>query len=378
MSAPAVVVFGATSYLGQYVLDDLLERGYRVFAVTRNPRISAILLHRWESRITVLAADQIASVGKAAAVFNLAYVKSELPHQVMRQNTRLMNNVHEATMQLNSPRLIHVSTQAVFGYEFDEPPMPVAATRRTGGAYIESKAHAESLAVGLNADASYRLDIVRLGNIVGAGSPVWTANLAQRLREGRPVGVIDHDGYSNAAYAPNIASYLGHIADASASSLQEVGRYHHFADLSARRWSEVIARYADSVGVAPILTKAPAPERSPVRPVLARALKSAYGGPIGSIARRSLALVNADNMIDAAMFATNTALSASRGVDPFEVPADRDLLAILSSAYEFRSHVVPEWKPPIGGDDALDVMGRWIVEAGFTLRSDNEDVSAIG
>lgn len=377
MSPPAIVIFGATSYLGQHLLDDLLQRGYRVFAVTRNPQISEILLHRWDQRITVLTADQIAGAGQVAAVINLAYVKSELPHQIMRQNARLMRNVHEATVRLNSPRLIHVSTQAVFGYEFDEPPQPVAATRRVGGAYIESKAHAESLAAELNSKAIYRLDIVRLGNIVGAGSPVWTANLAQRLREGRPVGVVDRDGYSNAAYAPNVASYLSHLADAPASSLQEIGRYHHVADLSSRRWSEVIARYAQSVGVAPVLTTAPAQQRSPMRPALARVIKSAYGGPVGSLARRSLGLVKANGAIDAAMFATNTALSASNTVDPFKVEADRDLLTILSSKYEFRSHVVPDWEPPVSGDEALDVMGRWIIEAGFALQPSSEGLASV-
>jgi nucleoside-diphosphate-sugar epimerase len=369
MSRPTVVLFGATSYLGQYVLDDLLARGYRVLAVTRNPAVSEILLHPWKDRITVTAPDQLAAAGEAAAVVNLAYIKVEKPHRLIEQNALLMQSVHDAAVRLGAARLVHVSTQAVFGYEFDEPPRPVRAVRRAGDAYVESKVHAELLLEELQSGARHRLDIVRLGNIVGEGSPGWTANLAQRLLDGRPVGVDGRDGYSNAAFAPNIASYLGHLVDAPTSSRQEFCRYHHFADLSALRWSALIARYADAVGVAPMLAAPIAPPmRTTLRTALARTLGMVYKGPIGRVTRRSLARVAAiDAAIETAIFETKTALGAGHAVDPFEVPQDRDMLAILSSEHEFQSHVVSDWTRPVADDEALDRMARWLVEAGFAI-----------
>lgn len=368
MAGPTVVLFGATSYLGQYVLDDLLARGYRVLAVTRNPAVSEILLYPWKDRITVIAPDQLSAAGEAAAVLNLAYIKAEKPHRLIRQNAFLMQRVHDAAVRLGAARLVHVSTQAVFGYEFDEPPRPVRAVRRAGDSYVESKVHAELLLEELQSRARHRLDIVRLGNIVGEGSPGWTANMAQRLIDGRPVGIDGRDGYSNAAFAPNIASYLGHLVDSPVSAGQTIGRYHHFADLSALRWSAIIARFAEAIGVEPVLA-APlaAPTRATLRPAIAGTLRVLYGGPIGRITRRSLARVEADDAIDAAIFATKTALGAGLAVDPFEVPQDRDLLAILSSEHEFRSHVVSDWTRPVADDEALDRMARWVVEAGFAI-----------
>lgn len=368
MTSPTVVVFGATSYLGQHVLDDLLMRGYRVVAITRNPAVSEILLHSWRGRLTVISPDQLASAGEAAAVINLAYVKDEKVHRLFRQNALLMQGVHNAVVRLGATRLVHVSTQAVFGYQFSQPPRPVRAVRRAGDSYVESKVHAESLAEKLQSRARYRLDIVRAGNIVGEGSPMWTADLAQRLRLGRPVGVVGRDGYANAAYAPNLASYLGHLVSTPASSALEISRYHHFADLSALRWSAIIARYAEAVGVAPVLVAAAAaPPRASLRPAIARTVKSFYAGPIGGLARRSLAHVKADGAMEAAIFATKTALAARVEVDPFETPLDGDLLTILSNEHEFRSHVVSDWTRPVGEDAALDRMARWIVEAGFAL-----------
>jgi nucleoside-diphosphate-sugar epimerase len=364
-----VIVFGATSYLGQYVLDDLLARGRRIVAVTRNPAISEILLQRWHGRITISAPDQLTvGEGSVEAIVNLAYVKVEKPHRLFRQNERLMKAIHDTSARLSVERLIHVSTMAVFGYEFAGPPQPVHAIRRSGDPYVESKVHAEHLLEELQRRAGYELEIVRLGNVVGEGSPVWTANLAQRLLDGRPVAVLGRDGFSNAAVAANIAHYLGHLLEAPAGVRHAVGRYHHFADLSALRWSVIIDRFAEAVGVGPVLARrVPASVRPSLRPAVAGTVKKLYSGPLGSLTRRSLARVNADATIDAAMFATKTALAAAREADPFESPQDRDLLAILSSEHEFRSHVLPGWTPPVQADEALERMARWIVEAGFSV-----------
>ncbi len=122
-----------------------------------------------------------------------------------------------------------------------------------GDAYVESKVHAELVLEKLQASAKYRLDIVRLGNIVGEGSPAWTANLAQRLLDGRAVGVAGSDGYSNAAFAPQRRLLPRHLVAAGGnSSADQFGRYHHFADLSGLRWSTFfIERFAEAAGVLP-------------------------------------------------------------------------------------------------------------------------------
>jgi hypothetical protein len=121
------------------------------------------------------------------------------------------------------------------------------------------------------------------------------------------------------------------------------------------------------VGVAPVLVTTTTAPHASIRPAIARTVKNFYEGSIGSLARRSLAHVKADNTIEAAIFATKTALAARVEIDPFGTLLDRDLLTILSNEHEFRSHVVPDWTLPVGEDEALDRMARWIVEAGFAI-----------
>ncbi|APE16668.1 hypothetical protein BOH72_16900 [Mycobacterium sp. WY10] len=331
--------------------------------------MSAILLHPWRGKISVVAPQQLDVVRKADAVINLAYIKAEKPHRLFRQNSLLMRSIHDAAVRVGAEHLVHISTQAVFGYEFSEQPRPVRAVRRSGDAYVESKVHAELVLEKLQASAKYRLDIVRLGNIVGEGSPAWTANLAQRLLDGRAVGVAGSDGYSNAAFAPNAASYLGHLVAAGGnSSADQFGRYHHFADLSGLRWSTFIERFAEAAGVLPTYATAlPGQPVKSFRPTIAGTVRAAYKGPVGRLGRRALAKVNADEAIDTALFAMKTTLNKGGTVDPFAAPQDKDLLAILSSEFEFRSNLLPEWTSPIGSDEALNRMSRWMSEAGFVI-----------
>lgn len=375
-SRPAVVVFGSTSYLGQYVLRDLLDREYRVVALTRNPAISSILLREFERRVTVCRAEDLpADLGEVSAVVNLAYVKTERPHRLMRQNAALARSVDATVRRLGARRLLHASTMAVFGYEFDGEPQPVPARRRYGDPYIESKIAAETMLRALAAEGRYALALLRLGNIIGPGSPVWAANLAQRLLEGRPVGVAGRDGYSNAALAANIASYFGHLVTCSESALGSFGEFHHVAEFSATRWSAFVDGFAGRMQVAPVrVDGVPVPASPALRWLLAAKLKATYAGRLGGYARAAFGAIDAERIADRLLFSAKTALvGGTLGGSHYAVPADRDLLAILSSTRQFRSHVLPDWTPPLSLEEAMAAMLTWLDEAGFALSTAHAD-----
>jgi dTDP-4-dehydrorhamnose reductase len=367
-AASSVVVFGATSYLGQYVLSDLLRRGHRVIAVTRNPELSSILLRPFDGRITVARSSDLQAGGEAvAALVNLAYVKTEKPHRLMRQNAQLVRSIHDTAVRVGARRLVHASTMAVFGYEFDDAPKPVRAGRRFGDPYIESKLSAEHHLERLQPRGSYALAMVRLGNIVGPGSPVWVANLAQRMLEGRPVGVAGRDGYSNAALAANIASYIGHLVGQEPATLGAFGRFHHLAELSATRWSCFVDAFADCLGVAPIrIGRVPGRASPGGRALLAGMVKSAYGGNAGGYARTLFGALPMDGIVERLLSSAKTALvGGALSVSGFAGPADRDILTILSSAHEFRSHTLPGWTPPVSLTEAIRGMVQSLREGGF-------------
>ena len=178
-------------------------------------------------------------------------------------------------------------------------------------------------------------------------------------------------GYSNAAYAPNLASYIGLLVGAPVLGAEGIDRYHHFADLSALRWSAFIVRFADAIGVAPVIAaRAGLPSRVSWRAnITSERLKKINSGPIGILARRSLARLDADDVMDRALFALKTGLSSVRDAKLSATLEDQVFLTILSSEYEFRSHVITGWTPPVEGDDAMDRMVRWITDAGFGIGS---------
>src|SRR5690349_19315038 len=111
----SVVVFGATSYVGQHLIARLLEKSYRVIAVTRRPAVASILLNNLVDRIDVVSNAEFAHSHHldVAAVVNLAYVKRANPDDFYETNRRLIEAVHQAAVQTRTPRLVHVSSMAV-------------------------------------------------------------------------------------------------------------------------------------------------------------------------------------------------------------------------------------------------------------------------
>ena len=73
MTAPLVLVTGATGYIGGRLVPHLLESGYRVRAMVRTP--SRLSLHPWVDQIEVVAGDALdgESVTAAAAGCDFAY-----------------------------------------------------------------------------------------------------------------------------------------------------------------------------------------------------------------------------------------------------------------------------------------------------------------
>ena len=186
------IVFGASSYVGSTVTRKLLERGDRVIAVSRRPAIARILLPEQSESLSIAAAEDVAGLtgGEAVSIVNFAYVKDAPPHLLYRQNKALVTAIGEVAAAADCRRLIHISTSAVFGPRLETSPEPSQVrSAPVEDLYAESKVHAEHLIEGLRGSAGGELAILRLGNVIGPGSPIWVAGLAQRIMEVKPVGI---------------------------------------------------------------------------------------------------------------------------------------------------------------------------------------------
>ena len=165
-----VVVIGGAGYVGLALCAELRLRGHDVTAVTRpNGRF---LLERMGVRVE--SPDDLERVGPSEAVINLAYPNRGSVYEYPRRNRELLAIVRR--LAAGGARVVHTSTQAVFGFAMEYPIVVGPVPKRRDYLYIESKIQLENLLA--HACGGGGLHIVRLGNVWGPASPTWTARLS--------------------------------------------------------------------------------------------------------------------------------------------------------------------------------------------------------
>jgi hypothetical protein len=240
----------------------------------------------------------------------------------------------------------------------------------TDDLYAESKVHSEHLIEGLRDSAGGELAIVRLGNVIGPGSPLWVAGLAQRIMEVQPVGYEGEDGFANATHVDNIAGYLTHLLGQPEGRLRDFGIYHHLAELSSHRWSELLDVMSEVVGY-PWLTvprdSDAVPRTRPVR----RAVKALYATHAGPYVRAAWGALPPWERLDRLFAGMRDPRPPVLRVEGDGTAQDAALFDVLSCAQEFRSSIVDGWTPPLDFSAAADTIAAWLREAGYRLRLDH-------
>ena len=363
-----VLLYGGTSYVGQYLLRSLLDSGTRIVSVINNPVSSKILLGRQVGAVELATHDQAILHSDVRAVINLAYVRTASPHRANQENERLMRLVHQAAIRTRCERVIHASTIAVFGYEPVASPKPVSVPVRPGNFYIETKTRAEHLLVQHAKESRYHLSIVRLGNGVGPGSAAWTASLAQRLLEAKPM--LKTSGYSNATYVENIGSYLSHLSNTPKTELDRFGTYHHLTEFAHHSWDAFISVTEDTVGLKRIgVDGVRSASGAPFSHTVGGALKQAYRGRLGGYARTVLGRLPMQERLDAA-FARVKELDAPEGhlSGPGITSDDATILGLLAGRVLIEPHTLPGWTPPVAINTALERIAGWLSASGYAIR----------
>ena len=364
-----VLLYGGTSYVGQYLLRSLLDSGTRIVSVINNPVSSKILLSHHAGAVELVTQEQARLQSDVRAVINLAYVRAASPHRAYRDNERLMRHVHEAAIRTRCERVIHASTIAVFGFEPADSPTPVPAPVRPGDFYIETKTRAEHLLVEQAKESGYQLSIVRIGNVVGPGSAAWTASLAQRLLEAKPL--LRTSGYSNATYVENIGAYLTHLSNTPKTELARFGTYHHLTEFAHHSWDEFISAIEDTVGLKRVgVDSVRSASGARLSHSFGAALKQAYRGRLGGYARTVLSRLPMQEQLDAA-FTRVKELDAPEGhlEGPRITPDDALFLGILAGRVLIEPHTIPGWTPPVAFNTALERIADWLNASGYAIRS---------
>jgi nucleoside-diphosphate-sugar epimerase len=353
-----IAVVGGAGYVGLATCKEFVRRGHDVIAITRAN--GHFLLDR--NGVQVVSPDGIPGVGKVDVVLNLAYPNRGPAFEYPERNREILEMV-VALAGVNG-RVIHTSTQAVFGYDFEEPVVVAGLGVRRDFSYIETKIELENLL--LDAFAGRRIDIVRLGNVWGPASPTWTAALADKLAFGDPVGVLGVDGYCNATEVANVADYVAFVAELKSDSRHT---FHHLAEFSALRWSWWIERMADRLQVQPALVSErpsyPRTRQQELRATWVRhspfavAREWMYGRVTGSFYR---------SVVRAMPRSLHPLLKNSgKGVAtrPLADQGDPTFLTLVSCCTQFVSSVHPDWQPPIDPEASWSRILDWLDEAGY-------------
>lgn len=202
-SESKVVVFGGCGFLGRYVAEELLERGYRVVVADVSPMpedLGAVY-----EPVDICDEDAVRRVvGGASYVFNFAGIAdideaAERPVAVARVN--VLGNVHvlDACRRSGVKKVVYASS--------------VYVNSTTGLFYRTSKLASEKFIEDFGVKFGLKYTILRYGSVYGVGSGshnIIGHYIRQALREGRIVRRGDSE---------DLREYI-HIRDAAIGAVQ--------------------------------------------------------------------------------------------------------------------------------------------------------------
>ncbi len=176
-------VTGAGGFVGLALCARLVSLGAAVVGLEWDPRRTAAVRDAGAEPRLVDVTDAAATAEGlsdcALVVHTAALVSDSGPmSDFIHVNVTGTRNVLDAARQAGARRVVHVSSVAVWGYEFAGELGAGASPRPCGAPYIDTKGASDQMA--LRAGAV----VVRPGDVYGPGSVPWAIRPLQALRRG--------------------------------------------------------------------------------------------------------------------------------------------------------------------------------------------------
>jgi nucleoside-diphosphate-sugar epimerase len=183
LAGTRVGVTGAGGFIGRRVCARLAEAGAEVVGLDSSPDAAgAVEAAGAELRpCDVTDADAVAAaLSDCARVVHTAALVSDWGpmEDFVRVNVGGTRNVLDAAARAGAERVVHVSSVAIWGYEFTDDVSEDAEPRPCGIPYIDTKGTSDVLARGRGAT------VVRPGDVYGPGSGQWAVRSLEGLRSG--------------------------------------------------------------------------------------------------------------------------------------------------------------------------------------------------
>jgi nucleoside-diphosphate-sugar epimerase len=361
-----VVVFGATSYVGSFVVPALLARGHRVIGVSRTTTKARILFPDLPPEASMLTYEDLASSPiRPWGVVNLTFPKVFLGERAGSDAKELIDRV-ASFADRGARHVVQVSTMAVFGYGVEREQHAGPVRWRPSDAYVESKITAENRLRRAAGRSAWSTTILRLGNVVGAGSPLWVAGPADTILIEGGFDAYPANGYSNITDVRNTADYVGHVLDERSANAAGAVAFEHLAEFSDHRWPEYLEYVAAVLGVPPPRPRGEGAGRAPSSLVAAArgVLTSVRSSPLGPYLR----LAGSVPVIGPKYRARRKAATPPGGGTSAPAPSNAEAMRRkVFSQRRFETRVLPSWRPPVTWEECLGAVGQWLRDAGYPL-----------
>jgi nucleoside-diphosphate-sugar epimerase len=361
METKKIAILGAAGFVGMELITQLeREPLVDIYAITRDN--GDFLLG--DRKVQILKESTIDKSVNFDVVVNLAYPTTNIQHSFPKANRAILATLKKIVQP--KTKLIHISTQAVFGFGMDKKIELDLLSDRRDYAYIEAKLEMENL-INRTFPAN-DIAIVRLGNVWGAGSGSWTGALIDRLLFGQVVAVEGVDGYSNITDVKNAAAYIIFLLK---SAFVKGLKFHHLAEFSHIKWSRLIDTMARQLNVRPVLSDIiPAYPTSIKSDILTKISfpkvgniyrKLVWGRKTGSYLRSLVRFLGTNKFSTIKKTETKVLPKTSQLSD-----ADSIYLTIVSTDVEFKNQIFPDFVPLVNFEESWENIKNWMIFAGFT------------
>jgi oxidoreductase len=248
-STAAVLVTGASGFLGGRLAQMLVERGDDVRVLAR---ASSDLRHLSHFKIQIVRGDlgDAAPLGEAMrgvrVVYHCAACSTDwaaLKTYFSANVTGTQNLLDAAVRAGTVERFLHVSTTDVYGY----PRVPCdenAPMHDVGLPYNRTKIQGEEAVWWAHREHGLPVTVVRPATIYGPRGKDFVVEIAKLLRQ-RLMMLIDH-GRARGGF-----TYVDNVAEAmmlGAASANAVGRAYNVCDETGTTWREYTDALADALG----------------------------------------------------------------------------------------------------------------------------------
>ncbi|HEC81540.1 MAG TPA: NAD-dependent epimerase/dehydratase family protein, partial [Thermoplasmatales archaeon] len=200
-----VLVTGGSGFIGRYLVDELVENGYKVSVLTRQSSLKIKGVKVFQGDITKPETFSHLLKGVDAVFHNAAYAmdwgRKSLIYRVNVEGTR---NVAEVCKEKGVERIVYTSSAGVYGFPNTNEWIREDSPKKPLNAYQKSKFEGENV---LRSYSGLHVSIVRPPLVFGAGAKA-TRIVLSKMEQSRMPFIGDGNNYISIVHPRDVAQCL--------------------------------------------------------------------------------------------------------------------------------------------------------------------------